>query len=204
MIKKISYIIISLGLIAILFAFLITYNKTDQERIRVAVCPTYFKLLEPLVDKFEIVQTNSTSESLVLLGNNLVDIVICGRILKPDEPEFEFLVLKEGYSFLSNKEIKVYSSELKDYNIYTDLDIDMLKSEFPIKKIEKVDNVYAYLSHGIIITSWDNTDYSKAGMVHLFKEENKRDRSSRQMTLFYNEYSSEKAKRAYALLEENE
>lgn len=178
--------------------FVILENK--QERIRIAVCPTYFEVAKEINNKkYEVIKTASTVESLALLKDQKVDMILTGRTLKPHEPQMNGILLKEGYSFLSNKEIVIYINQLEDYGIYTDLNAEFLKDIFPIQKIEEVNDVYEYLGEGIIITSWENTDYTKAGIVHVLQENEERVKLSRQPTI-YCPYACEKEAWEIALL----
>lgn len=157
----------------------------DSTIIKVAACPTCFDLAKNIqAEKYEIIKTGSTAESLVLLQNNTVDLVLAGRTLKPHEPQMDSLLIKQGYSFLSSSNATIFIDQLKNYKIYTDLDEEELKQNFNIEKIQTVDNVYEYLDEGIIITSWENTDYTKAAIVHVLENNNRRVRLSRRPTVY--------------------
>ncbi|MDD3284167.1 MAG: hypothetical protein PHZ07_01075 [Patescibacteria group bacterium] len=156
-------------------------------KIKIAACPTCYELLKNIDNnKYEIIRTNSTSESIELLENKLVDIILGGRTLKPEEPKLDSLVISDGYSFLGNQEITIYIDELKKYSIYTDLDIESIKNNISIQKIKKVDNIYDYLDKGIVITSWENTDYTKAKIVHVLEDNGNRLKLSRRPTVYCN------------------
>ena len=73
---------------------------------------------------------------------------------------------------------------MKKYNIFTDLETDKIRNIFDLDDVLKVEDVYEYLSLGIIITSWDNTDYSKAEIVHVLQENGKRVMDSRRPTVY--------------------
>jgi hypothetical protein len=156
-----------------------------QEKIRVAACPTCFDIIKNInTDKYEVIKTNSTAESLVLLQDQKVDMILAGRTLKSSEPQLDRILIKEGYSFLSEKNMTVHLDQLKDRVIYTDLDIGMMKNDLSLQKIERVSNVYDYVDKGIVVTSWENTDHTKANIVHVLEKSGKRFALSRQPTIY--------------------
>jgi hypothetical protein len=161
--------------------------EVKKEKTKIASCPTYYQRLKNSLDlsNYEVIATSSTAESLDLLKKDRVEAVIAGRILKPNEPKFNSIVLKEGCSFLAQKTQNIYLEDLSNYNFYTDLDLEIIKEKFSIDKIEKVENVYDYLEKGIIITSWKNNDYLKAEIIHLLEKNNTRVEFSRQATFYY-------------------
>ncbi len=165
-----------------------TINKQKEvvfEKIRIAACPTCFEIAKNVnTDKYKIIKTSSTAESLALLQDKKVDMILAGRTLKPNEPQMDELLIKQGYSFLSDKEDVVYTDQLKDRIIYTDLDIENIKNVLSLQVIEQVDNVYDYLNKGIIITSWENTDYAQAKIVHVLERSGERFKLSRQPTIY--------------------
>ncbi|MEX0910328.1 MAG: hypothetical protein WDZ73_01065 [Candidatus Paceibacterota bacterium] len=182
--KQVGFLIGLLCLGAFLFIF-INIQK-ENKKIRIAVCPTVSEVAKEIDnDKYEIVNTVSTSESLSLIKSSKVDIILSGRKLKPQEPQMDYLVLSEGYSFLSKKGDTLFIDQLKKHNLYTDLDEKIIKDNFPFDNINYVDNVYQYLDNGIIITTWDNTDYSKAEIVHVFESNGDRFKLSRRPTIYY-------------------
>jgi hypothetical protein len=158
---------------------------SEFNQIKIAACPTCFELLASIdASAYEVIRTNSTAESIALLQDKKVDMILAGRTLKPYEPHMDSLLVKEGYSFLSNQEGTVYLNELKDEYIYTDLDIETMQIFFPFQKIEWVENVYEYLNRGIVITSWENSDYTKATILHVLEEYGERVSWSRQPTIY--------------------
>ncbi len=162
-------------------------NNIDKTRrkIIIAACPTCREIAEKLdSQKYQIIATRSTSESVELMENKRADFVLAGRTLKYNEPRMEGVVIDRGFSFIGSQEFSIQESELKDYQIYTDLDVDLIKNSFPVEKIEKVNDIYQYLEKGIAVTSWENTDYSRADIVHLLEGSGERVRLSRQPTLY--------------------
>ena len=164
----------------------ITVDKIPaQELIKIAACPTCYELSKQLdLAKYQVIKTGSTAESLALLASGQVDMILAGRTLKPHEPQMDGLLIDEGYSFLSNSGGTIFVDQLNNYNIYTDLDSAELKQKLPIGKIQTVDNVYEYLDKGIIITSWENTDYNKAKIVHVLESSGERVKLSRRPTIY--------------------
>ncbi len=172
----------------------ITDEMPAQEKIRIAACPTCYELSKKLeLEKYQIIKTNSTAQSIALLESGQADMILAGRTLKPNEPQMDYLLVDEGYSFLSNQEVTIFIDQLNNYNVYTDLNEEELKEKFPIEKIQTVGNVYDYLDKGIIITSWENTDYNKAGIVHLLEGNRGRVKLSRRPTLYCPNVCDEKA-----------
>jgi hypothetical protein len=154
----------------------------------VAVCPTYQSLRDELIeDGFEVIKTNSTSESISLLRNGSVNLVISGRKPKSAEIDLKYKAVQlEGhYSFLSEKSLTIYEDNLSLYDIYTDQDTEKVKKIFKVENIAKVDNVYEYLDKGIVITSWNNTDYSRSSVVHILNFEGTRNPKSRMPFIYY-------------------
>jgi len=181
----------------------LTLNEPQiQEKIKIAACPTCFELSKKLDrEKYQIIKTSSTSESIDLLNKGQADMILAGRTLKPNEPEFDSLLIAEGYSFLSSQESIIYLDQLNDFNIYTDLDAEVLKNMFPIQKIEKIDDIYEYLDKGIVITSWENTDYIKASIVHVLENNGERAKLSRRPTVYCPSICGKEAQELVLLLE---
>jgi hypothetical protein len=160
-------------------------KRSVQEKITIAACPTCQEIAEKLdPQKYKIIATQSTSESVELVENQQADFLLAGRKLKSNEPRMEGAVIGKGFSFIGSRELSIQVSELGDYTIYTDLAVDMIRDVFPVEKIEKVENVYQYLEKGIAITTWENTDYSKANIIHLLENDGERVKLSRQPTLY--------------------
>lgn len=175
-------------------------NKPDK--IKIVACPTSFEIANKLDKKiYQVIETASTAESVNLFQDKQADIILAGRTLKPGEPNLKTIVIgEEGYSFLSTNEKMIYADELSGYEFYTDFDIELLKARFSIQKIHKVDDVYKYLSEGIVITSWENTDYEKANVVHVYERNGERNRLSRQVAIYYPKNIEEKAKEISLIL----
>jgi hypothetical protein len=160
-------------------------SHSGQKKIKVATCPTYSDKIKGVIPgKFKIIETGSTAESITLLESKQVEMALAGRTLKPSEPRMGHIVAGKGYSFLSANGGVVYKDELSNRDIYTDLEPEALKDIFPVQGIEQVDNVYGYLDKGIVITSWENTDYTKAEIVHLLERNGERVELSRRPTIY--------------------
>lgn len=160
-------------------------EQKKEEKIKIAACPTFYDMIKKLdAKKYQLIYTDSTAQSVKLLENKRTDFVLAGRTLKPNEPDLEYVVIDEGYSFLSSKSKTVNARELKDYIIYTDLETEQLKRDLMAGKIEKTDSVYKYLDKGIVVTSWENTDYNRAEIVHVLKDNGERLAISRRPTLY--------------------
>ncbi len=164
-------------------------KEAELDGVSIAVCPTYQYLNDDLEESgFNVVSTNSTSESISLLSNEKVEIVISGRKAMPSEGELncKSIELEGHYSFLAAESIPIYGNNLNSYQIYTDQEVDDIKEIFNLENITKVDDIYDYLDKGVVITSWKNTDYSKASVVHLLNMDGSRNQYSRMPFLYYN------------------
>ena len=173
-----------------------------MKKIKIAVCPTYHKIVKDIdAEEYEFIETKSTAESLNLLKSNDVYMVLAGRVLKPSEPKLKsLLVKKEGYSFLSNQGKVVKFEDLNNYDIYTDLDDTLTKKAFSIKKINQVDDVYKFLDKGIVITSWENTDYARAEIIHVLEDSGERVSLSRRPVLYFSQAYEKEANKLMLLL----
>ena len=147
---------------------LIYENGDEKKRIKIAACPTCIDSVGTIEDeRYEIVPTASTAESLQLLRYEEVDMILAGRTLKPGEAKMEAIVLEQGYSFLSKEGGFLYRDELHDQTFYTDLKKEEIEKKIALETIQEVEDVYEYIDQGIIITSWENTDYGRAKIVHI-------------------------------------
>lgn len=168
---------------------MIGYQK--QEPARIAACPTFWDTIYQM----DVLgrETQSTSESLHLLNRGYVDYVLAGRTPKPWEFQGNYIILWSGYSFLSKQSQTISDEELQTMKFYTDLgDIENIKKIFWIQNVEKVEHVYDYNQGNIIITSWENTDYSKADVVHVLHSNWERYIESRIPILYYRKQCDEK------------
>lgn len=156
--------------------------KKDLKQIKIAICPTYQYLKEEINNYgYEVVKTKSTAQSINLLRKGEVNIVLSGRKPMPNESDlaYKIILLPNRYSFLSKNSKTVFSEELKSLVVYTDQDTQAIKTIFNIDNVKKVENVYMFLDKGIVITSWDNTDYKKASVVHILENNKNRHQNSR-------------------------
>ncbi len=161
-------------------------NIIQERKIKIAVCPTYYKVAD-FLDKteYEIIKTNSSSESLLLLNKGQVNYVLSGRPLKPSEGIFQKeFISKDGYSFISISEKVVNKEDLINEIICTDLDKDQIEKDFNLKNVKKIDNINDCPDNGIIITSWDKTDYNQTNIVHVINSDGSRHTLSRTPILY--------------------
>ena len=157
----------------------------------IAICPTMDRVMskEIVFDEYNFVNVGSTSEAVTLLNAGQADYVISGRIPMQEEGMGEYVHLRQGdgvesFSFLSNIVEVVKDSDLNNYEIYSDLEKGILETVFGLEKVEYVDNVYDFASMGILVTSWQNTDYTRASIVNIMEDETSRNIFSRLPTLF--------------------
>ncbi len=167
-------------------------STVEEEEFKIAACPTYHYLEEKMPDNFKILKTGSTSQSFSLLNQEKVDFVFSGRTLAPQEPDYDYEVIGEGYSFISRRGGEILEKDLKKYTIYTDLNSTEIKEKFSVGEIFEVENVYDFLEEGIGVTSWDNTDYFRMGLIHLLKEDGNRNPLSRRLTVYCSEDCDER------------
>ncbi len=158
--------------------------STFEEKNKIAACPTYHYLEEKLPENFEIVKTDSTSQSFNLLNKGKVDLVFSGRTLKPQDPSYDYEIIGEGYSFINKNGGIILERDLKNYTLYTDLNSVEIKEKFSVKDIFEVENIYDFIDKGIVITSWDNTDYDRSELIHFLNDLGERNYLSRRLTLY--------------------
>ncbi|MFP4514677.1 MAG: hypothetical protein ACLFNO_01580 [Parcubacteria group bacterium] len=178
------FIVLTLSLLFNLHKEGKTEKKIKNNELKIAACPTYSELLLLKQDNwYNVLSTRSTAESLTLLNKNLVDYVVSGRPPKPLESDYKyFYVNKSGYSFLGDSSVSYYLDDLKDMKIYTDLkdvDVEFLEGDLKLNNIIKVDDVYNRDDNSLAITTWENTDYSKDSIVHIYNKNNNRYELSR-------------------------
>lgn len=128
-----------------------------------------------------MVKTNSTAESISLLRNGDVAIVLSGRkpLVNESDLVYKIASLPNRYSFLSKDSKTVSSEELSSMTAYTDQDTVTIRNLFNINKVENVENVYTFLDKGVVIASWENSDYTKASVVHVLQSNGTRHQNSR-------------------------
>ena len=86
--KNVFYVVLLLFFVSI--AILVLGNKEttkDKNTLVVAACPTFYYVLDEIKggEGIETIKTESTSESLDLLTQRAVNLVISGRALKSRE-----------------------------------------------------------------------------------------------------------------------
>ena len=170
----------------------------------VAACPTQHKLLPILEDgNFKTVRTSSTGESVKLLRRGQVDFIISGRKLKPNEPDWESKKIAGGYSFLAEEGFSITENEMSDFQFFTDQDSEELINYFEEldgENLRHVGDPYSRLEDGIIITSFENTDYEKAEIVNIYDGFGRRVEKTRRPTLFFREENRDKAEEIINLI----
>jgi len=198
--KRLMWVIlVSISILTVAFLLRIVGDRTNEvlstssgiDKVKIAVCPTFVSYLDGL-DKtiFITVSTSSTGESIELLNKGEVDFVLSGRVLRPDEPRYNSTFLGHGFSFLSNREITLKTSDLSEATIFTDLDVSEINQYFETCNISQVEDVYKYTDKGIVITSWENTNYTRANILHVINEDGSRNINSRIPILYYKENSN--------------
>jgi hypothetical protein len=185
--KKFAFLIFLMAILS--GCFFNTDEKSGQGdqniiKTKIAACPTLISFIENLDKKrYEIIATNSTSESISLLNRGLSDFILAGRTLKPGEPKLDAHIIKKGYSFLSDGEKTILKNNLHNYNIYSDLELYDI-NQLGLGSIAIVEDVYQFLDKGIIVTAWENTNYLQAEIVHVLENNGNRFALSRQPALY--------------------
>ncbi len=202
--KKFLPLIVIGGVAAAAYLSLNAFLPARLNGLRVAACPTFHDELEILEDAGIITTyTNSTGESIRLLSNERVDLVFSGRRLRPEEPEFDHINFDEGYSFIGDNKFSINLSDITEFPFHTDLDKDTVLEDFPWieeENLREVDDPYLHLSTSIGITSFENTDYSRAEPVSVINWNGKRIRKSRVPTLYFNSEDRKEAKEVISLI----
>ncbi len=186
-----KYLAILIGLI-ILVALIGGSRSSDRlSEVSVAGCPTFYYLLERLSEEgVGVVKTNSTAESISYLQQGKADMVIGGRALMPSEPPLSSFVVGEGYSFFSSFNLTIHEKEMSEVPFFTDLKKEEIIRDFPSinpENLEEVNDVYNHLNEGIAISRVENTDYTRAKVVYVIGDNNKKVRMSRTPVLYYDQ-----------------
>ncbi len=193
---SVLFVFIALNQYAVYFPaalYSLEQREISDEKIVVAACPTFYYLLQELEkNDINIIKTAFTTESIYYLQNNEADLIIAGRALKPGEPQLLYEIIGSGYSFIGKEEFLIQEKEMNNYDFFTDLSKAAILEKFPYiakNRILEIENVYDYLDYGIIVTSIENTDYSKSQIVHIYKEDGSRHRFSRAPIIYYSHLS---------------
>lgn len=213
-------LIIVLGVIFIfIFVAGIVLQKNETENsenliasekkyfLTVAACPTFHYMLEKIEnnEEIKIIKTQSTAESLDLLRERTIDLIISGRALKSTEPKLSFKKIGSGYDFIFNEEIFILEEEMRFIPFYTNLSLEKIIEDFTFiseQNLTKTEDIYKVLDKGIIITFLE--DEMKGEMVHIFQENEERMRLSRLPRLYYSfDFEEEKVNFIKEIIKEN-
>ncbi len=161
--------------------------QKDESEIIVAACPTFHYMLEKIEsNKVKVIKTESTGESLSLLDQEMVDLVISGRALKSTEPKFSFKKIGHGYDFIFSKEVFILEEEMQFIPFYTDLPLENIIEDFPFiseDNLKKTEDIYSVLDKGVVITSLEGE--IRGEIVHVLQGNGERVRLSRLPRLYY-------------------
>lgn len=165
---KKEIIVFSIILVVSISAFLITDSSLtgfsvyeDSEKIKLGFCPTMQEEAENLAkqNNYELVKLKSASEVLYMLKSDKIDKALIGRKAKAEEinPETKELILKSGYTLVSNQKKFVDYSQLSALDIYSHLENNFA---FPTKIISKKEIESRVQESKIVLISWDDwNDY---------------------------------------------
>ncbi len=179
----------------------------DQEAIWLAVCPTFYYMIEkiPADKKIIVKKTGSTGDSLKLLEQGKVDLIVSGRPLKKEETGFLSKKIGPGYDFIFSQEIVILEREMNLFTFYTDLFPETIIEDFPYlfqKNVIKTDNPFDYLDQGIVVSLLD--DRIEGEIIHIINEDGLRVRLSRLPRIYYlPDFSEEKLNIVKEIIKEN-
>jgi hypothetical protein len=171
----------------VLFVFLL-FKKNIEKPIIVAACPTFHYMLDELKSKgINVIETDSTAESLYYLENNKADLIISGRPLKKEEHKgYLYDIIGQGYDFVFYYEIEINEREMEDIVFYTNIDKQRIIDDFQYiteENLIEIENIEDYIKKGIVITHLeDKTEY---GIVHVLNEFNRRVHLTRRPRIYY-------------------
>jgi hypothetical protein len=171
----------------VLFVFLL-FKKNIEKPVIVAACPTFHYMLDELKSKgINVIETDSTAESLYYLENNKADLIISGRPLKKEERKgYLYEIIGQGYDFVFYYEIEINEREMEDIVFYTNIDKQKIIDDFQYiteENLIEIENIEDYIKKGIVITHLeDKTDY---GIVHVLNEFNRRVHLTRRPRVYY-------------------
>lgn len=213
--RKTLYILSAIAIVSISgFLVLSVENEitgmflgVDLEGNEIASCPTFWHMLEGLEDEdLEKYYTESTGQNVQGVLSGDIDAFISGRALHPEEPDLNRKILGPGFSFISDESREVFVGSLDEYEFYTDESKEEVIDSFEgitDDNLHRVEDVYGYLENGLVITSLENTDYSRGEIVHVLYENGSRHRYSRTPALYYtDELGENKAEYIAELLRE--
>ncbi len=175
--------------LVLIFLIAVGFLFAEKEKTpTVAACPTFHYLLEELKDISEVntVKSDSTGESLKMIENGEVDMIISGRALKEEEPRLLSQKIGDGYDFIFAEEVIILEEEMGFIPFYTDLSSEKIINDFSYiseENLSRVDNPYDYLKEGVVITSLEETLVGE--VVHVLKSDGSRVRLSRLPRLYY-------------------
>jgi hypothetical protein len=171
----------------VLFAFLL-FKKNIEKPVIVAACPTFHYMLDELKSKgVNVIETDSTAESLYYLENKKADLIISGRSLKKEEHKgYLYEIIGQGYDFVFYYEIEINEREMEEIVFYTDIEKQKIIDDFQYiteENLIEVENIEDYIKKGIVITHLeDKTEY---GIVHVLNEFNRRAHLTRRPRIYY-------------------
>ncbi len=162
--------------------------EENEKVFSVAACPTFHSKVDELKKskKINIIKTNSTAESLKLIGSKEVDLIISGRALKKEEPKLLFEKIGPGYDFIFDKELVIFEKEMQFVPFYTDLNLEKIINDFKYiseNNLTKIEEPKNYLNKGVVISFLN--DYLIGESVHILNEDKSRVYLSRLPRLYY-------------------
>ncbi len=179
--KRIVVIFFFFLLVVTVFSF-----KKKDEKLVAAVCPTYHHIFGKDNEDIIVIKTDSTSESLELIKERDVNVVISGRALGKEEPRLLSQIIGEGYDFISSNEIIIFEEEMRFNQFYTNLEKEPIIKNFQYiseENLTKIEDINDYLDRGIVITSLEGFLIGES--VHILNKNHSRVNLSRLPRVYY-------------------
>ena len=170
---KKSIIIFAIAVVVLVLLFLIikpsftgysVYNNEITEKVKLGYCPTMQDEAVSLSQEnnYSLIQFSSASEVLYALKNGQINKALIGR--KADKIEidstFKEVVLKSGYTLVSNKKGFIDYSMLSSIEVYTSLPNEVVPSLIPASSkiiyVNKNEALKQINASKIALISWDD------------------------------------------------
>ncbi len=188
-----SKIIIGVIVFIVLSLVVLDFFAPDEqyftEEITVAACPTFHYLADKLDinEQITIIKTNSTPETITMVEQGLVDFGIARRF-SLDNSSVSYQVVGPGYDFISSVELVIEEEDMGVFTYYTDVEKDIVLSDFNYIEEENltlVDNPLEHLGDGIVITVLQSEVTDEMQNVHIVTSNEQRLRLSSLPILYY-------------------
>jgi hypothetical protein len=153
----------------------------DKQSINLGYCPTmkgYAETLKKENDFIIIMPFDSTSSAFNALNNNVVDIVLVGRIAEEYELKGAFEKrLREGFTLVGNRKRAISFKEIESTKIHTAEDKEIIK-EYGLENSEIIfhESLEDALREGIqeiVFINWNNYSKGMQLVIPINSQKNK-------------------------------